>query len=44
MRKYRIMEERLKRNLDEVKKNVSQKLISWFKVESDYVDKLLKDI
>ena len=29
---------------DEVKKNVSQKLISWFKVESDYVDKLLKDI
>ena len=23
---------------------VSQKLISWFKVESDYVDKLLKDI
>ncbi len=29
---------------DEVKRNVSEKLISWFKVDDDYVEKLLKNI
>ena len=29
---------------DEIKQNVSSKLVSWFDVEKDYVDDLLKDI
>ena len=29
---------------DEIKKNVSNKLISWFDVERDYINNLLKDI
>ena len=29
---------------DEIKENVSDRLISWFNVERDYVDNLLKDI
>ena len=29
---------------DEIKQNVSNKLVSWFDVEKDYVDDLLKDI
>ena len=29
---------------DEIKQNVSNKLVSWFDVEKDYVDNLLKDI
>ena len=29
---------------DEVKENVTKKLISWFKVDKDYIDDLLKDI
>ena len=29
---------------DEIKQNVSRKLVSWFDVEKDYVDDLLKDI
>jgi hypothetical protein len=29
---------------DEIKEKVSAKLVSWFNVERDYVDNLLKDI
>ena len=29
---------------DEIKENVSDKLVSWFKVDKSYVDKLLKNI
>ena len=29
---------------DEIKQNVSSKLVAWFDVEKDYVDDLLKDI
>ena len=29
---------------DEIKENVSNRLISWFDIDRDYIDKLLKDI
>ena len=29
---------------NEVKKNVTNKLVSWFKVDEDYIENLLKDI
>ena len=29
---------------DEIKQNVSSKLVAWFDIEKDYVDDLLKDI